>query len=351
MEDFITWNKFDPEGKYTVTSNRVEWDHVDRTAWIRVFKDFGEDYIENFECKFAVNFSSIEAGVSTNRLIIHLLSVMNDIANQISVYAHQFGDTDNKWRIVFFQRKERNNVFVFIGNIEFTTNKLYYIKVTRMDNICRVIVYDDVDEMIILEDSGDKTGIIDKYRYVAVARGIDNPVDREDWSSGYIENLEIYRLERVYTSIDVVGEVIPRYDVFIAHYRRSAEDFAEHLKSGLDDIEIPSFLDKRNIPSTVIEFSEEWRRIRDDALRSSKIFLLIITRGFETSDELKQEFILANKENIQKLFFKDQALSYDNLKIRLEGQIIDLSNYQLHEFKTKEELLRKVGYILDELTF
>lgn len=140
-------------------------------------------------------------------------------------------------------------------------------------------------------------------------------------------------------------EKMLEYDIFIAYYRKTAGDFAVFLKEGLLNEQILAFLDTYEIPKIVRKFTEEWRNHRDRALLHSKKFLLIMTSGFENRKEIIYEITLAKDNNIEMIFFKHKYLSY-HIEIKLNGDVIDLSRYQLNEFDTKEELLRKTIMIL-----
>jgi len=130
------------------------------------------------------------------------------------------------------------------------------------------------------------------------------------------------------------------YDVFIAYRRDTGFDFAEHLKNGLQREQIPAFLDVCDIPK---EFrgKQTWIKIRNEAIRKAKRFLLIMTNGIETSRELKKELSIARDNNKTFMLYRYNPLN-PRITIALEKEKMDLSTFQQVSFDSKEDLLRKV---------
>jgi hypothetical protein len=136
------------------------------------------------------------------------------------------------------------------------------------------------------------------------------------------------------------------YKVFISYKRKTGEDFALHLKEGLDAEQISAFLDIKDIPRKLRGMSE-WRKFRDKAISQSETFLLIITDGIETSSEVIKELTYANEKNIECVFFRHEGLQ-PKIVLNLGGRKINLANFNQTEFGTKEDLLRKALRILRE---
>jgi hypothetical protein len=132
---------------------------------------------------------------------------------------------------------------------------------------------------------------------------------------------------------------------FICYRRDSGEDFAEHLKNWLEEFQLRTFLDVTDIPGQ-FKGTQKWVNIRDKAIRECKIFILVITPGFESSEEIKKEFRLAKKSS-DKVFvcFRHKDVAR-NLCLNLGNEKVELSNYQQISFDTKEDLLRKAYKVL-----
>lgn len=138
-----------------------------------------------------------------------------------------------------------------------------------------------------------------------------------------------------------------RFDAFICYKRNSGEDFAEHLKKGLEELGVHAFLDIRDIPEK-FRGTQEWIDTRDRAVTESKTFLLIITPGFDKSPEIRKELSLARKyEDKEFLYFRHKDLT-PNLRIMLDDEELDMAKQQQVPFDTKHELLRKAHSILIE---
>jgi len=136
------------------------------------------------------------------------------------------------------------------------------------------------------------------------------------------------------------------YSVTISYYQRTGSEFANHLKDGLEDVGIKTFLDARDIPKTVESGSDKWRSYINRAIIESNKFILIMTFGFNTRNEVIRELVFSwnNKKDV--ILCKDINLPKDQMIIRMEGKEIDLSELEYILFTDKEDLLRKVGGIL-----
>lgn len=131
----------------------------------------------------------------------------------------------------------------------------------------------------------------------------------------------------------------PTYTVFISYKRKTGEDFASFLKDGLETEGIHTFLDIEDIPKR-FKGSEEWWKFIDNALVNSEVFLLIITDRIETSPYVSKEILLANKNELDCLYFRHRGLN-PHIIINLENAKFDLGDREQTEFETKEDLLRK----------
>jgi len=135
------------------------------------------------------------------------------------------------------------------------------------------------------------------------------------------------------------------FDVFICHKKSSGKDFADHLKVGLEELGYHSFLDSKDIPK-ITDGKEEWIEIRDQALRESKTFILIITPGFDLSQEVKNELKLARAVGNKLLIYCRHRDLARKIIVDLENEKVNLERQEQVSFETKEELLRLAHSIL-----
>jgi hypothetical protein len=135
------------------------------------------------------------------------------------------------------------------------------------------------------------------------------------------------------------------FDIFLCHKKSSGKDFADHLKSGLEELGYHIFLDSKDIPK-MTDGVEEWIQIRDQALSESKVFILLITPGFYLSTEVLKEIRLAREFGGKKfLYFRHRDLGR-KIVLDLEGKKVDLGRQEQVSFENKEELLRLAHGIL-----
>jgi hypothetical protein len=136
------------------------------------------------------------------------------------------------------------------------------------------------------------------------------------------------------------------YQFFICYTRDSAEDLATHLWEGLEKRRFTAFLDLKNIPKK-FRNTDEWRKIRDEALRNSEIVILIITHGFGNTDEVKNEISLAFAEEKELMLLRHKNLDKDII-VDLEDKQINLGKYNQISFDNKHDLLRNVLSTIEE---
>jgi len=145
--------------------------------------------------------------------------------------------------------------------------------------------------------------------------------------------------------LDLTSKKENTFKVFLCYKKSSGKDFADHLKVGLEELGLHTFLDSKDI-SQKVTGDEEWAAIRDQALRESRIFILLMTPGFELSPEVIKELSLARKSPDKEfIFFRHRALGRKYI-IQLDGEVFDFSQKEQVSFETKEELLRLAHNIL-----
>jgi hypothetical protein len=137
------------------------------------------------------------------------------------------------------------------------------------------------------------------------------------------------------------------YDAFIAYYRDSAYDFAEHLKKSMEKIGSNVFLDTHDIPKEITKEEFQWRVHRDQAINSSKKFFVILTRGFDNSSEIKSELSQAIENDTPMYFFKHKSLPWD-ISIELNRREFNFGKCNLQEFENKYDLVRLVLEIINK---
>ena len=187
--NFLTMNEIDPDNSITVISDRVTWDHLDRNLGHSLQMDLSPNS-QSFVHQFDFRFSSIEAGDFDERVIVNLWTIKNSQVS-LKLDVAQFGSIDNSFRVVFYQQTEGNNVFVFKSNIghEMFTNRMYSVRIIGQGNRYRVQIWED---NVLELDTEDNYGISTVYDSISIIQSPGVSDDKLDWSSGYIENLQIF---------------------------------------------------------------------------------------------------------------------------------------------------------------
>lgn len=140
-------------------------------------------------------------------------------------------------------------------------------------------------------------------------------------------------------------EAAKPFDVFLCYKKSSGKDYADHLKSGLEEVGLHAFEDCKDIPLTV-NTEEGWAKIRDQALTESRYFVLIMTPGFELSSEVIKEISIARKQaNKTFVFFRHRSMGR-KIVVNLGDEVFDISQLEQVSFESKEELLRYAINIL-----
>jgi len=134
----------------------------------------------------------------------------------------------------------------------------------------------------------------------------------------------------------------PRH-YFIAYKRDTGKDFAEHIHEGLHARGVDAFLDFIDIEEGLSR--DEWEKQRDDAIKKSNFFILIVTHNTCETEEIKKEMKLAisiKNIDIRGFIYKPLWNKEEELIVDLGNEKIDLRKHQIRQFETKESLLREV---------
>jgi hypothetical protein len=148
------------------------------------------------------------------------------------------------------------------------------------------------------------------------------------------------------TAATTSGHSSKPFDVFLCYKKSSAKDFADHLKAGLEELGLHTFIDSKDIPLSVTNNEVGWARFRDDALNESKFFILIMTPGFDLSSEVVKEIDMARKQtNKTFIFFRHRNMGR-RIVVNFAKDNLDIGKLEQVSFESKEELLRHAVNIL-----
>ncbi|PJC77402.1 hypothetical protein CO010_00530 [Candidatus Shapirobacteria bacterium CG_4_8_14_3_um_filter_39_11] len=119
-------------------------------------------------------------------------------------------------------------------------------------------------------------------------------------------------------------------DIFISYEKSMGKEYADHIRTVLEETGFKTFLDNRDI-----EIGAEWLKKIEKAIDECSIFILILTEGVKHSDYIKFEFQRG-------IVLKKRILPFKFATLSNGGIPEDMRKLQYVEFNTKEELARKV---------
>lgn len=136
---------------------------------------------------------------------------------------------------------------------------------------------------------------------------------------------------------------IVKYDLFICYYSGTGVDFAKFLKLKLKDFGINAFLDVDDMPQSIKQDTDEWRRWIEKAIINSQKFVLLMTLGFNTRNEVLRELKISKDNKIERIHFKHTGIADADLLVKIGDEELDLSKFQYIMFDDEPDLLRKLG--------
>ena len=193
--DFNDFTEIDPDTRISIPHpNRVNWNQmnrsVERMLWYKE-ADF-KRFIHHFDFKL----ENLTTGTGGNRLIVTLWKIAqgergSPVWNFTHLYAQQMGGKTNFYQMVFNQRMNGENTFVFIGPEALGTNRTYYATIIRYGKYIELEVFSDAERADTLYSSGIQTLGDESYDHFIVSHVREYDHDKDNWSTGYVENLRI----------------------------------------------------------------------------------------------------------------------------------------------------------------
>jgi uncharacterized SAM-dependent methyltransferase len=144
-------------------------------------------------------------------------------------------------------------------------------------------------------------------------------------------------LLKKFIKIPILEKLVTRIKGFISYARNDGGDFARHLKKHCDEKQYDVFLD-----TSSLSVGARWKDMIESQIDDSDFFVLIITASVIDSTEVKDEFSLAINKRKLLMLFKHRSVRIDDLEKSLKDR-------NLHEFDTKEDLLRTFNETFREI--
>jgi hypothetical protein len=187
--DFSTWTLDDPDDRLMMAAHRISWTQADRTLFRQVRLDNTEESIGDLRHCFSVQFTGALAVSAENCGLIRLWECRNSWTARIWTYARYEVDSPNHWTIHFEQVGEQSSSWEWHGSTRFELGATYRVTVEREDRSCRLRVSPHGSMKETLEDSGTLRCMGTAYREIWICSTLRAKKNRENWSSGFIENL------------------------------------------------------------------------------------------------------------------------------------------------------------------
>ncbi len=187
--DFQTWAVHDPDGKLVINGTKVLWSHADRTLFRQVRLEAAEASVADFRHRLEVQISEAYAVSAEHCGLLRLWECRNNRASRIWIYARHDVERTNSWTIHFEQKDENHGEWEWHGRVRLDLGSTYSVVLHRANRSCRLQV--SVPESLEdpLEDSGNIRCADTPYHEVWVCSTLRTPYNKENWSSGFIENL------------------------------------------------------------------------------------------------------------------------------------------------------------------
>ena len=342
-----TFKLNDPDDHLSLINGKIQWSNVTRSSLCYLSTDY-EEPLENFLHSFWFKVSEIKNYGETNRYLFTLYKIWKQNGHVLSIYIAETHNSEDIYRLVFFQRVAGKNKFVERSD-PLKINEKYRIEILKYGDIFTFIIYNSENEKV----SGGTFLKGDNERYVKLilCQGHNLIEDPNDSSSGYLEDFTSKVSEKPKYDEERVKEY--DYNVFIAYYQKSGEGFAEHLYEGLKDVGVDAFFDKISIPPDIEKYSDKWAEYRNNALKKSNYFILLMTPGYETRPEVQKEIMMSEKYHEgKKILCKWHKLTQKRLKVDItddDGKIktIDFNEINYISYTNKLDLFREVYVVLE----
>jgi len=185
MIDLTDWSREDPDGTLTVHSGRVSWMKADRTALRYIGTE--AKIADDFRHRFVACIEEGHVEDELNRGLLRLWELRRDWKNRIWIYARK---TASGWTIHFEQRHQGQNLWAFHGEELFSWERRYVVELDRIGDRHGLRVLGEECGTVHV-DAGAIEGVNQQFDRIWIASTIKSRRNNGNWSTGYIENLEM----------------------------------------------------------------------------------------------------------------------------------------------------------------
>jgi len=141
-----------------------------------------------------------------------------------------------------------------------------------------------------------------------------------------------------------------KYDVFLCYHTGGGTDFAIHLWKKLPDYGKRAFFNIEDVDEIYEKESDEYRKVIDDAIINSEVFILLMTRSFKDRAEIQREYKLARDTGRKIIHCKYVNLEKKDCIMNIEEKIYNLYDIDYVEFSNNSNLYNGVTDVLEGKT-
>jgi hypothetical protein len=185
MVNLIGWYQEDPDGSLNVQEGRVSWTKADRTTPRYVSKE--KKIIDDFQHSLIVCINEGYVEDQLNRGLLRLWEIRSDQNNRVWTNARK---TAIGWTIHYQQRHQGKELWVYNGTTSLRWGTRYIVKLQRTGDQYRLQVQNEETNTLCV-DTNEIQGINQPFNRIWIAATIKSRRNNGNWSTGYIENINI----------------------------------------------------------------------------------------------------------------------------------------------------------------
>jgi len=194
------WEILDEKKRLNISKNLVSWNNLRRCDHTSIRKQV---YHQDFSISFEVKVTELVTFLRSNRLMIVLFKLVKTMGDLVSVYVDKTKTHENKYRLVFHQFVNGKNEFVSVSPY-LDLDEEYNVSIEKNEDKFRIKIF-WYDNHVFEEE---KLGINQEYNELVIAHSHEFAREPDDYSSGYLQNVNISGIEVLLNPMDAYNSLI-----------------------------------------------------------------------------------------------------------------------------------------------
>lgn len=212
--NFKKWDRIDPDKRLSILNDDISWSNVKRSHITSLSLIKQKKNYDDFTHSFYFIINDIKNYSNSNRLLLTLWKLKKSEGNVLSVYVDKYKGSNSKYRLVFYQREDGENVFVSVSG-ELNVLYRYNVTIIKKENRLNVKLFWEEGKVF---DSGEMIGVNHTYNEIILAQSHGFSVEPNCESSGKIYNLNL------------MDESLSRFAPFTEEQERLIIESVNHAK-------------------------------------------------------------------------------------------------------------------------